>query len=275
MALNKALIKKLAEQYAEVGADMNEEQTGGGGFLVPEGHYLARLVGYVELGQHINTSPKAKNKKPSPMFFLKFALWGEGVQHEDGKPRIIQSRTMTLGRNEKSNAFKLFKRMNYKGTAKNYAELLDEAFLLEFVHSEGDGANAGKVYSNINLETVAPPIDVMTKKPYPVPEFDGDYQVFIWDLATQEQWDSIYIEGERDDGKSKNWIQDKIMTAVDFAGSPIDLLLGGEAMPSLSGPEGDEVEAPPAAPAAVPSVPKTPTVPKTPRVAAPKATPKA
>ncbi|HDC4425900.1 TPA: hypothetical protein O8L86_004872, partial [Enterobacter kobei] len=36
-----------------------------------------------------------------------------------------------------------------------------------------------------------------------------------------------YIDGKNDDGKSKNWIQDKLLESPEFPGSPLDLLLNG------------------------------------------------
>ena len=72
-----------------------------------------------------------------------------------------------------------------------------------------------------------------------VPELVGGLasrKIFLWDQPSIECWDSLFIEGERDeikDGKetgkkvSKNWIQETILKATNFKGSALDVLLQG------------------------------------------------
>ena len=64
----------------------------------------------------------------------------------------------------------------------------------------------------------------------------GSRKIFLWDQPTKECWDSLFIDGERDeikDGKetgkkiSKNWIQETILKATNFKGSALDILLQG------------------------------------------------
>ncbi|MGZ7204734.1 hypothetical protein ACXWOS_09805, partial [Streptococcus pyogenes] len=49
---------------------------------------------------------------------------------------------------------------------------------------------------------------------------DDEYRIFIWNKPTRSTWDSLYIE-------SNNFIQDTILGAVDFEGSPLQAMLSG------------------------------------------------
>ncbi|MES9280104.1 hypothetical protein ABEP46_12315, partial [Cutibacterium acnes] len=59
-----------------------------------------------------------------------------------------------------------------------------------------------------------------------------------------EDWDALYIDGKDDNGKSKNWIQDTLLSSPAFPGSPLDVLLHGggkggaiSELPDLDTPE--------------------------------------
>ena len=60
---------------------------------------------------------------------------------------------------------------------------------------------------------------------------DDKFRLFLWSAPTQEQWDSLYIEGTYKDkeGKerSKNFIQEKILSAHNYAGSKLESMLSG------------------------------------------------
>jgi len=49
----------------------------------------------------------------------------------------------------------------------------------------------------------------------------------VWDAATKEMWDSLFIDGEYEDGKTKNVFQEIITKAKNFPGSPIHSILQG------------------------------------------------
>ena len=51
--------------------------------------------------------------------------------------------------------------------------------------------------------------------------------MFLWDRPTKEDWDSLFVEGKWDNGDSKNYVQEKILEATDFEGSPLHQLLEG------------------------------------------------
>lgn len=223
--LTLAQLQALADEAADSYDNMTEAVVGGqGSRLLPEGFALARLVEVVELGNQ----PQEFNgvaKDPAPTFRLGFALYGEGYQNDDGTPYLLRTFDIARSRNEKAGAYLLFKMMNWKGTKTHFAQLIGEAFLLNIINKAGK-AQGAKVTSRINLKDVRPPIEPISKQPYPVPEARvSDFKLFMWEKPTIVGWNSLYIDGKRDDGKSKNFIQETILGATDFAGSPLELLL--------------------------------------------------
>lgn len=237
-----------ANEDAELNQDMNiATKGGGGGILYPEGTVMARLVEYIEFGSH-RVEYQGKLKDAAPMARLGFAIYGEGYQQEDGTPGIIRTYEFSLSTNEKAKAFKLFKKLNYKGLAKRFSQLLNEAYLLKIVHTKPKEAGQ-KPRAIIDLEGFLPPINPIGGAPYPVPEApEGMFRLFLWNKPNKAMWDSLYVEGTFDDGNSKNFVQERCMAATDFPGSALEALLGGgtAGIPSL---------AVAATPAPVPAVP--------------------
>lgn len=249
------------EQFVEEeGVDFNEAVAGGGGKLMPEGKALARLIQYVEVGPQ--PIKQDASKPPVNKFFLKFAVWGKGKDkqstfHEvvDGKmvPGVIRTQMIAVKKdlNSKSGAYKLFKRMNPDKTAKHFAQLINGTFILPIVHNEsGEGENK-KVYANIDLENISLAVNPVTDEPFDVPEVEDEslFKLFLWNRPSKEDWESLYIEGKNDEGKSKNWIQDTLLSSPEFPGSPLDLLLNGggagsaiSELPELDEPEQEEVK---------------------------------
>ena len=275
MSAKLAALQALAAQdVAESGIDLNEAvKGGGGGRLLPEGYAFGRLVEYIEFGNQPQEF-QGQAKDPALEFTLGFALTGQGYQNDDGTPYIVRTYNTALSRNEKSRAFKMFKALNWKGTAKSFAQVLGETFLVK-IKQVPKSKTDPKIVSRIDLDGFLPPLDPVTRQPYPVAEAPDDmYRLFLWSRPTKEAWDSLYIEGEYE-GKSKNRIQEQILAALDFQGSPLQQLLmqsGVTALPTAA--PATPVAAPvaaapvavaptpapvapaaPAAPAAVPAAP--------------------
>lgn len=275
MSAKLAALQALAAQdVAESGIDLNEAvKGGGGGRLLPEGYAFGRLVEYIEFGNQPQEF-QGQAKDPALEFTLGFALTGQGYQNDDGTPYIVRTYNTALSRNEKSRAFKMFKALNWKGTAKSFAQLLGETFLVK-IKQVPKSKTDPKIVSRIDLDGFLPPLDPVTRQPYPIAEAPDDmYRLFLWSRPTKEAWDSLFIEGEYD-GKSKNRIQEQILAALDFQGSPLQQLLmqsGVTALPTAA--PATPVAAPvaaapvavapttapaaavaPAAPAAVPAAP--------------------
>lgn len=216
-------MRALAAQAAQTGPDMTEA-TAGGGRTLPEGYAFGRIVEYVELGVHPQEY-QGQAKDPMPEAQIAFALWGEGYQNDDGTPYIIRPYSFTIGRNPKAKAFKLFKALNWKGTCTHFAQLIGEAILVKIIHVKAkDGS--GKVSSRVDFDGFLPPLDPVTRTPYAIPEArDEDLKLFLQEYPSLEGWAALYQEGKWDDGSSKNRVQETILSALDFAGSPLETLL--------------------------------------------------
>lgn len=245
----QALIEE-ASQYKD---NMNEAQKGGGGRFLPEGYAIGRLCEYIEFGNQPQEY-EGKAKEPAAEFRLGFALVGKGYENDDGTPYVVRTFNIAESRNDKAKAFKLFKKLNWDGTKKNFAQLLGQHFLVKIVHVENKTTK--KKSSRIDLDGFLPPMDQLSKSPYPVPELPEElWKLFLWDRPTMAGWDSLKIEGEKDDGGSKNYIQEQILAALNFDGSPLQQLLLGA---NIALPEAAPAAATPATTAATPAPVVTP-----------------
>lgn len=232
----------LANEAAAEGPNMNEAVKGGTSRLLPAGYAFARLVEVVELGNHAQEF-QGQKKDPAPEIQLGFALYNTAdrvYQNEDGTPYIIRPYSFALSQNDKARAFLLFKALNWKGTATSFGQLLGQAFLAKIVH-EAKSKTDATIVSRLDLKGFLPPLDAASGMPYPVPEATIDLmRLFLWARPTKGAWDALYVAGqyEAKDGKpaqSKNFTQEKIMSALNFEGSPLQQLLmasGIQALPT-------------------------------------------
>lgn len=247
-------VNKLGALVAEKGDNQTEASTGGGGTfeVAPEGMGWARLVSYVELGKHREVYKDRKTGKETPKevnkVLLQWELSGKlfpPSNEETGreKPFII-SEILTLSTNEKATFYKLFKRLNWEGTATHMVQLLGKPFKVKVTHN----VKGERTYTNLkedgvyNIEApflITETEEGQTKKAVKVADAISPFRAFIWDLADKEQWDSIFIDGKYEDrtddkgvttpGRSKNWIQERIQAALNFKGSPASAFVSGEA----------------------------------------------
>lgn len=243
-------IASVVAAAAAISQDMNVAVKGGGNYEPPAaGVCRLRLIGYIETGKHENRIP-GKPPKVEEQVQLVFEL--SGPKHpaktlDDGTviPHRI-SITLSKSLNEKANFFKLFKRMNYSGDAKIMAQLLGRSFLGTVVHKVvGEGAER-KTYANLKDDagyTVRPPVvddpeTGETRTLEAAPQISPT-RLFLWDMPSKEMWDSLFIDGTYDDGNSKNVLQDKIKSAMNWDGSPMwNILRSGGAVPDVPGGEG-------------------------------------
>lgn len=227
--------------------DMNKASKGGEGYQPPaKGLARLRFVGYIECGKHKdewNGQVKIKEK-------VKLIFELSGPKHApreiDGNKiphRITIEENLSL--NEKAWFYKIFKAMNYSGEATHIAQLLGQEFLGEIVHKT---SKRGNVYATLKGDTgytirapyVEDPETGETRKVPAGPQL-SEIRCFLWDYASKEMWDSIFIEGHYDEEKndagevvrparSKNVFQEQIRAAVNFEGSPIAEILEGSAL---------------------------------------------
>lgn len=240
MASKLQQLRDKAKQTQTV--DMTEEGTGGGG-LMPEGYAMARVVKYIELGlqpQEFN----GKAKAPAREFIVGFKLFGGEDDCYEG--RFIETFSLAVSNAPKAGAKKLFDALNYSGKLEHPGDALGEAYLVPITVVEN---KQKKQVNRINMGGIIPPVDPVSKKKYPIPEVeDSDLRYFFFDAPDAETWAGLFIEGQWDDGNSKNRYQEKILTALDFPGSELEQLLSGTVLPSLSDEdeqEDAEEDAPP------------------------------
>jgi len=233
--------------------NMNEAVAGGGGeYEMPAaGMARCRLVGYFEIGKHSDEyEGKVKTRDKVQLVFELSGPKHQPREHEGVKYPHRLTITESMSLNEKANFYKLFKRLNYKGEATHFAQLLGQDFICTVVHkATKDGKRKYPVLRDDAGYTIRPPF-------VPNPETGDDMRVtadpaitpiklFLWDFPSKEMWDSIFIDGmyeeQKDDkgvvtrpAKSKNVIQNTIKSAENYQGSPIcELLGGGDALAEL------------------------------------------
>lgn len=290
-----AHIQAAMAAQANTAVDMTNQS--GGDFvkvMYPTGTVFARLVEITEFGtqvQRYNEKTK-KTPEPCPEMQLGFALYGtyngmvgdkhvQGTYHdtETGMWAMFRPWRHTIKTFSNSTNAKLFNALNIKKDKKHWYEMLGSLWAIPMEYVVKDG----KAYNNLLIEKAGLPIDMMTGQPYPIPNTpESQYRVFFWNHPTPESWESLAIEGTNDKGESKDFIRNQILKATDFAGSPLDIMLGGS-VPSLTAdavpstptvaapvvaeqvPTG-QVDAPYDDPPFVPDTPSAPVVPSIPAV---------
>lgn len=215
------------------------------------GKALARFVGYIELGKREQREGQYGPKPPEPSVLLCFELNGkkhmrEFKEGEDLKPTLIYEE-MTLKMGDKANFKKLFNKMRGgREDIKHMAQMLGQPFILTIEHNtvKGKEGKADRVYANIRDKDgswlVGPPTheDPMTGEVMniPVPEAMTPLRLLLWDNPTKEQWDTLFVDGERTvkdkEGNEKiisnNVMQQRIVkNAVDYEGSALQELVEG------------------------------------------------
>lgn len=226
-------ISKYQAMAAKMGPNMTEATEGGEYEPPAAGPCRLRFVAYVEVGKH--TSNYQGQEKQADKVQLVFELSGpkHAPRDIDGEKvphriTIYENAGKNYGPlNEKANLFKLFKAMNYDGTATHFAQLLGKEFRGTVVHTKkGD-----KLYAGLRGEqgyTVMPPTfedpETGELRRVVVDPAISPIRIFLWNMADLEQWSSIFI------GTERNPFQKMIRQADNFVGSPIQIALieGGQ-----------------------------------------------
>lgn len=207
--------------------------------ILPEGPVRLRFVGYVELGQEPGEW-KGKKKINDKVKFI-FEVTGPKIEpRNDGLAHTISFNLNKPERiSEKSNFYKLFRKMNYEDKYKVFAEMLGQAFRGQIVHNKS--ADGTKTYANLNDADgnylIAPPWfddpESGERKLLKIAEPVSPIKCFLWNYPDKEQWDSLFIDGEYEakDGqpaRSKNYLQNRIKEALNWVGSPMQEALFGD-----------------------------------------------
>lgn len=215
--IDLAALEALIEQTSDTAVDMTEEQSGGAGKkLLPAGFSLGRICEYIEFGsqpQSFEGQPKA----PADEISIGCELYDEGYANDDGTAYVDHGMSFSVTRTAKSNAFKAFKNLNWQSLATRWLQLVGKPYLFKI--EQKTSQKTKKPYSFIDLQATLPPLDARTRKPYDCPALDvKNLRVFLWDAPQLAHWDSLEIKGN-------NFIQEKILSALNFAGSPLEALL--------------------------------------------------
>lgn len=250
----QAAIAKAASQTNQ------GEAKGGGDYEPPKaGLTIVTLIGYIEIGVQKHEIPNKPSYESNDVQLI-FELNGGANKAEVVDGKLIAKRlsiTEKLSQNEKANYFKIFNQLNYDGQATHGAQLLGRHYLAQVYVEKGKN---GQIYASLKgpngynfqapIVIKGDPLDPenQTKHPVPAPaRAQAENKVFLWDYASKEMWDALYIDGEyeaRKDpktgveypAKSKNVLQNKIKEAINFPGSPIQKILGEEALSLADSP---------------------------------------
>lgn len=252
-AIQAAIAKAAAQTDQSVA-------TKGGDYQPPKaGLSIITLIGYIEQGVHLHEIPNKPSYESNDVTLI-FELNGGANKAEEVDGKLIAKRisvTEKLSQNEKAHYFKIFNAMNYDGQATHGAQLLGKHFLADVFVTEGKDKKQYASLKGPNGYTIRAPIvikgdpldpDNQQKVVVPAPvRAQADNKVFLWDYASQEMWDSLFIDGEyearKDEktgkeypAKSKNVLQNKIKEALNWKGSPMQKILGEEALSLAESP---------------------------------------
>lgn len=250
MTINLSALSSLVNAtVAEQGIDQSVTQSGGNfaDVLLPKGTYFGRFMEYIELGKKIPMHMGKPTGKPAVMN----VRLGFIVYTPDGSIKRINPFPMSISSFEKAKFKQVFDKMNYDGTLKHMAQRLGQAFMFEVEQYTSKAGKTSNTIDFLSLRTL-PRFDPQTGQAVELPALDeAGLRLFLFDNPTKETWDSLFIE-------KNNFLQEDILSAVNYEGSPLQQLLEG-AVPS---PEALAPQAPAAAPTApAPAAPVPPAVP--------------
>ena len=221
-----------------------------GGFVreIPAaGAALLRLQSYLEVGTH---QPNNKTWKPAIRCIFTFELLHpKHMITPEGKPAFPRTLTFDVWKatSKGSRYIKLFNAMNYDGTHQHFDTMIgDTPFLGGIFHRDNGKTGNDKVtYANLtdkdgNWNIGAPRVvDPLTEEvtEVPIPEMHQEGKLFLWNEPSWSEeliklaWDTLFIETPEDQDKSRNWIQNSIMEALDYKGSATESAVSGVDIP--------------------------------------------
>ena len=251
MTMTPEQIAALAAKAAQT-TDHTETSSGTDWQPPVEGTTTLRFIEYIELGKQPQKPFQGKAKPDCEEVRMTFELLMNNKNRTDvrevevdGVKKLVADRIsikLAIKSGEKAVFKKLFDKMRRgRDNIHHMSQMLGEAFLGTVVHSK---STDGKVtYANLRDSDGAwtirapriqkDPLDDDSWVDINVRPAISPLKIFVWDLPNKECWDSLYIEGTRtvkdDKGveteQSKNWIQERILSATNYHGSPLEELL--------------------------------------------------
>lgn len=237
----KAAAAKLKDQTKDDGPKFSDEPPAAG--ATP-----ARLVGYVELGDQPQPDYQGKAKPDHMEAMISFELLGKKHAKTitvDGVEKVVyplMHERIAVKSGDRAKFTKLLKAMDYGRGNTHMAFMLNDGFLLRVTHREVPATKDRKartfanIYKDGEWSVSAPRVfdpETDEERPVSVPEATVPLRLFLWDSPTMEMWNSIFIEGsyktKNEKGeeveRTKNFLQETIMKASNFAGSAVQTML--------------------------------------------------
>ena len=202
--------------------------------LPKEGKHLARLVEYIEVGDHVH--PKFGAQKDSIILGFELLSSGDTYEHEgEKKAPIFRTFPFKASRFHNSGAMKVFRGLNYKQDKRitGFDQLIGVPCIISIQHREKQTANKDGTkdqYAAFDFDHVAyAPVqqDVLTGDTQDIkvhPQINKS-KVFDFHNPSAEVWNDLFIEGTYENGETKNWIQAKVKSATNYPGSALEKLL--------------------------------------------------
>lgn len=234
-----AKFSKALDALKNEGPNLQEVKAGGGDYTPPaEGKGGIRFVGYIEIGTHAGSYQGKPNKRAYAIF--QFELHGKKWPYLETDNGPVASKVefrIAISQSKKAAYYKLFQRMrDGRDNITHFAEMLGEAFVGTVVHDVAPAKDDMPERIFVRLQnddgyTIFPPfVDVpdedgeVVRKKLKVADVLNGERLLLWNFADKEQWDSIFIDGEYEDGGSRNKWQLKVQEALDFEDSSIAAL---------------------------------------------------
>lgn len=229
--------------------DVVDTKAGGGDFKPPrEGVALLRLCSYIELGTYAGEWKGKPKQNQKVLIEFELVHPDHKIVGNDGSFKGYHRVMVRINKSghAKSKYMAVFNRLNHDGsvhfekdTIPSIGRFLGKAFLGTIFHN----VYKEKTYANLDRDgdfAIGAPRSAVTSMgvptgeftDIPVPEMNVKPRLFLWDSpgmtdsAYQGMWESIFIDGEKDDGTSKNWIQNLILSNENVAlpGSKVEEL---------------------------------------------------
>lgn len=266
MTFDTSSLNAAIEQAASM-EDHSVTVEGGSGFKreypVP-GKHMCRFIEYVELGKQARKPGKYGQKPPVDQVRLVFELVGKKAFKEitvNGETKLIGFPVriqVNKTQSPKGDFHKVFTQLDAGRGKKHMAQMLGEAFVVQITAVDKDGnvltgkeddyqsrvkyLNCFSGTPDAKLWGFSAPLhedpETGDIKRIQVPAATQELRCFLWNVPTFEMWQSIYIDGEyeskAEDGsvtkRSKNIVQEIIMRAVNWEGSPMHTMLAKDGM---------------------------------------------
>lgn len=206
------------------------QNTGGGSKAEPidAGTYPARVAQVIDLGLQPQRPYKGQEKPPAHQMWISYELVDEFHVGEDGepdedKPRWISEQLVLHSlQADRAKSTQRYNALDPKCVhGGDFSMLGGVGCNVTITQRAGTGQHAGKVFNNIQTVTSVRPKDEAR-----MPELKEEAKVLLLDSPDLDVFNSL-----------PDWLQDKVTSNLEFAGSYLDLAISGEAKKPV-----DEVE---------------------------------